>query len=762
MQNWTIQPIAHPMILMIIVAILVGLLLLRPRFAQLSGRRRIGLMVLRLAIIAMAFLATLRPGCVQKMERTQSATLVVLADTSRSMELPHRSDDSTRFESMQLMLEENRELISELVGGGIQFKFFGFDGEVTELPFEQGAVVFPEKPKGGETDIGNSVFETALASRKERVVGMLVLSDGVINVSDPKIELDQAASILDDMSVPLYAVPFGNLGDTGQVADVAVLSLPEQHRIAVENQLNVETTISARGFANQQVAVQLFVTDADGKEQLVDTNQFVPDQAYVEKKILLRHNPLEAGQFRMKVKVTPSGFEVATRNNELPSFLNVYEGGLRAVYLDGGIGWEQKFLRDALAKSAQDVELIHLSIYSDTRSRSDWPLGEEVAQWFRDPTIDVFIIGDVDANALFNASSQTKNLAALVDAIDQGKGFLMLGGAHSFGPGMYHSTPLDDILPIEMELDERQDFPPARLRNDLHINEPVKLIPTKDHFITRLGSEADYREAWKKLPPLVGANRFVGVKDNAEILLESEAGNPILVAGRLGGRVLAFAGDSTWRWVMQDYETEFKQFWRQILLWLADQDGREKNSVWVDLPQRRFQPGSFVSFHCRASDTIGALISGVDFKAELIKPDGSMIPLAIDSTTSKGSIEQGILADPGVYQIRLSGEHQGNNLADASIEFVVFDRDKEKATAAADPDQMAKLAAQTAKHGGRIVLPEELGNLLRELKENPPELIEVPLKWQLGQTSSDGMAFLALFALLLGVEWVLRKRWGLV
>ena len=761
MQSWTVQPIIHPIFLMVAMAILLSLMVLRPTYSKLIPSRRRKLMALRLGVIVMAFLAALRPGCVQMEERSQSATIIFLADVSRSMELPHRSDDSTRYGFLKSMLEENQSLLSELAGSGIEFKFFGFDNAIEELAFENGQVELPVEPKGGETDIGTSVFETALQSRKKRVVGMFVLSDGVQNVSDPKIEMTQAADILDDMSVALYAVPFGTLGDTGQVADVAVLRLPEQHRIAVKNQLNVETIISARGYANQPVAVQLFVTDSNGVEQLVDTNQFVPDTAYVEQKVLLRHNPQVPGQYRMKVKVTPSGYEVATRNNELQSFLNVYEGGLRVLYLDGGVGWEQSFLRRAISSAAQDVELTTFTIYPDELGRvQEWPL--DLAKYFQDPTFDVFIIGDVDSRALFEKNRQSGNLEALVNAIDDGKGFMMLGGSHSFGPGGYHSTPLDDILPIKMNLNERQDFPPAPLRKDLHINEPVKLVPNKDHFITRLGSDVDFREAWRVLPPLTGANRFVGVKDNAEILLESENGQPILVAIQLGGRVLAFAGDSTWQWVMQDYENEFKQFWRQVLLWLANQDGREKNSVWIDLPQRRFQPNSFVSFTCRASDSIGALIEDVDFKAELINPDQSKTVLTIDRATSKGQIEQGILSEPGIYQILLSGARNGESLEPASIEFVVFDRDKEKAIAAADPDQMAKLAAQTKKHGGRVVWPEDFGEVLQQLKDNPPEVIEIPLKWQLGQTAIDGAIYLLIFTALLGAEWILRKKWGLV
>ncbi len=763
MANWSFQPIASPMLLAVIAAILIALLFLGPAFGKISGSRRWTLSLVRLGIVLMALLATLRPGCVQQIERSQSATLLFIADTSRSMELPHRADDSTRYGAMKQMLQDSKAQIAELIDGDIAVKFFGFDGQLYDLDFVDGQVVLPEKPTGSETDIASSLFKSAIDSRQERLIGVMIASDGVPNVLDPQIELSQAAEILDDLSVPLFAIPFGLPGDTGQVADVAVLSLPEQHRIAVKNQLNVEATISARGYANQPVRIDLYVTDAAGQEQQVDSVRYVPDKSYVEKKVLLRHTPLEAGQYRMRVHaVAESGNELALRNNDLPSFLNVYEGGLRVLYLDGGFGWTQSFVRDAIASSAQDVELIVLPIPSDEKSRKQWPLGGLVTDWFKDPTIDVYIIGDVDSRALHHPARQTQNLELLEQAIDRGKGLIMLGGAHSFGPGRYHSTPLDDILPIQMNLDEQQDFPPAKLRRDLHINEPVKLIPTGEHFLTRIGSEVDFRTAWESLPPLVGANRFVDVKDNAQILLKSENGNPILVAGRLGGRVLAFAGDSTYRWVMHDHENEFKKFWRQILLWLADQDGREKNSVWIDLPQRRFPPSSYISFQCRASDTEGSLITGAQFNANLVKPDGTSSTIAIDGGSQKGEIFEDALQQPGVYQIKLTGTHRGKELGDSLFEFVVFDRDREKAISSADPDQMARLAAQTAAHGGKVVLPEQFGQQLQYLKDNPPETIEVPLKRQLGQDFTDAAVFLVLFVLLLGIEWILRKNWGLV
>ena len=151
----------------------------------------------------------------------------------------------------------------------------------------------------------------------------------------------------------------------------------------------------------------------------------------------------------------------------------------------------------------------------------------------------------------------------------------------------YQRTPLADILPIKMDKTESQDFGET-VRRDLHINREIHVKPTKDHYLTRL-SDADGGSIWAQFPKLPGANRFVGVKDNAEVLLTtSEGKNPLLVTANVGGRVAAFAGDQTWRWKMAGQGDAYDQFWRQVVLWLAFWDARTDQSVNIELPQRRF------------------------------------------------------------------------------------------------------------------------------------------------------------------------------
>ena len=72
---------------------------------------------------------------------------------------------------------------------------------------------------------------------------------------------------------------------------------------------------------------------------------------------------------------------------------------------------------------------------------------------------------------------------------------------------------------------------------------------------------------------------------------------------------------------------------------------------------------------------------------------------------------------------------------------------------------MAQLAEMTKPAGGAALAAEELPDLLKRLAEKPPELKEEVVA---KVTYWDTWPFFLMFVGLLGTEWFLRKRWGLV
>lgn len=60
-------------------------------------------------------------------------------------------------------------------------------------------------------------------------------------------------------------------------------------------------------------------------------------------------------------------------------------------------------------------------------------------------------------------------LKAVRDAVyNQGTGFLMVGGANSFGPGGFHRTPIEEILPVNMDITNKKVLPKGALAIILH------------------------------------------------------------------------------------------------------------------------------------------------------------------------------------------------------------------------------------------------------------------------------------------------------
>ena len=102
--------------------------------------------------------------------------------------------------------------------------------------------------------------------------------------------------------------------------------------------------------------------------------------------------------------------------------------------------------------------------------------------------------------------------------------------------------------------------------------------------------------------PWTGPTSFCGWPAAPKSLADAGENQPLLVAQNYGaGRVLAFAGDTTWHWWMHGFEAAHKRFWRQIILWLARKDQTQEGNVWVRLDKRRFAPGERVDFTAGAS-----------------------------------------------------------------------------------------------------------------------------------------------------------------
>jgi uncharacterized membrane protein len=747
----SLYPIFDSYALVAVVAlVLMGLMWFGPSRQRLGPWQRAMLAMLRTMVIMLLLLAMLRPTLIYTQTKKQAATLVVLADQSRSMTVPDAIGNKTRWTALSNAVEEASPAFARLQQD-FELKAYTFDSELHDAIVENGKIALPEKPEGTQTAIGSSIEDMLGREAGKRLLGVVLLSDGAQRAYAPRdIPPQTAAARLKHLGYPIFTFPLGQSRGLGEAKDVSVKDLVANPTVFVKNELTVSGQVRVDGFVNLEIPVRLLFETSPGKMEAVAQQKIKATTDGQQIPVTFRYVPQVPGEFRVTIEAGEQKGELVTTNNGLSTFVNVLKGGLNVLYLEGALRVEQKFIRRAL-DSSPDTKVDYLRI--DPRDAKTLPTN--LAESFQPGKYDVYILGDIDATAFPNGE-----LAALAKCVQRGAGLVMLGGFQSFGAGGYADTPLANVLPIVMNRFERQTLNET-LRTDLHWPGPLSMRPTalgQMHFALMLaGNPQESAAVWAKLPPLEGANKFRGLAPGVVILASAGNDKPLLVAHNYGdGRVMAFAGDSTWRWWMNGYDAAFKRFWRQVVLWLARKDQLQESNVWIRLTQRRFAPMQRVDFVVGANAPSGEPIADATFKAELVLPDGTRRPVALvrQEEQMAGSLRD--LQAAGDYSLEVTATQKGQSLGGSRARFLVFQQDLELDNASADISTMEGLAAMT---GGRSLAPEELPALIKKLAEDTQSL---DIQQETKKTFWDTWTFFLTLVALLSVEWFLRKRWGLV
>ncbi len=771
MDTWQISPILERYFggtsYALVAALTCGLLaawILSVLFTRIATPRRVVLALLRVLTILLLMIAMLRPERVYTQLQKQSATLAILIDQSRSMTLDDTLNGVSRWELLRDALDKSAASLAALAED-VELRTYGFADDTEPLLGEGGRVELADQPRGEQSAYGRALREVLRREDGKRLIAFILAGDGAQQTLGVDTDLPEtAARQLAQQNCPLYTVGFGGRQGASQARDIAVESMPDDLTVFAKNRLTVTGTLRASGYVNRDLPVQLIVVDDQGEEQIVATESYRATRDGEQLRYQLSYVPPQPGEYPLLVRAVPQEGEATTTNNELPTYLTVLAGGLRVLYLQGELRQEQRFLRRALAASP-DIDVSLLTLH--TRDRARWP--SDLARYFEPGAFEVYILGDLDSAAFRPADAalgRPSDLELLAEAVRQGAGLLTLGGWHAYRPGGYHKTPLAQVLPVLMDarLDRfiRQNFGEP-VDTTLHWPGPLQMRPAEPwgtrHYLMQLGVGEDRQAAWSKLPPLTGANKFRGVRDGAEVLAEDQQGHPLLVAGQPGGRVLAFAGDSTWRWVMQGERDAHRRFWRQAILWLARQEEGDEGSVWIKLDSRRFLPGQRVTFRSGARSAAGDPLTNARLTATVVHPDGDQRPVRL---VRQGDYFRGTVTDAnqaGTYTLRVTATSEGAEMGQHESRFMVYTTDRELSGVTADPGLLRNLAAQTGEQGGRWLTPEELPALFEALRQKPLQLEE---KVKLTVTYWDRGTLLLLLVGVLSTEWFLRKKWRLV
>ena len=742
-------------VLMVAAGLAAVLVLVGPDRSRVEGFRLKWLVGLRVAAFLAIVLCMLRPTVVAQRRLQREGDLLVLVDASESMTVADAPAGQTRWEHLVSSLEaaapEARELLDE---GHLRLHLWRFDRGLEGVPVTADDPfpldpVWVKQEGSEETALGTALDEAVQTTSFESLAGVIVLSDGAQHAYPPRdLPPQTVARRLGESGIPLWSVLFGQQRSGSQGRDAEIVQLSVADDVFVKTTVEVSGRVRLTGFGDRDVVVRLLVEEPDGVLEEVARTVVRSVGADAEETVRLSWRPEQPGERKLSLVVDPLEGETVITNNEVSSFVNVIDGGLQVVYLEGALRVEQRFLRRTLAASP-DMQVAFRWI--DSSDRSDWPV--DLSDVLTDE-VDVFLIGDLDSSAV-----SPEQLALINDRVGQGAGLGLLGGLHAFEAGGWGSTPLQPALPFERDPLSRQRFDEP-IRESLHLRGPLQMLPDERFggiSILRLAdTPAENLAAWRELPPLEGANTLGPLAAAARPLAVSQAGDPLLVAKNYGtGRVAALAVDSTWRWVMQGEDRAHRRFWRQFIFWLASRDDITDDALWVRPAQRRISAGMPLSFNAGLRQADGEPIEDAVVEAEIVAPDGTKRPVRLvrDGESWAGQLTD--CSQPGDWTIAAAAARDGQPVASREARFTVFRQDLEMANPIANGLVMRQLAEET---GREPQLAEDIAAIFEELLERPAVYeSEAEWNWSLW----DSWPMLLVTVGLLSLEWFLRKRWGL-
>jgi len=757
MSSFQIEPIYDSAVFALVAsAVAIAVLLLVTPPTEHPTQKR-WLLAFRAFAALILVVAMFRPGFVKTDTAAAEATLVVAVDTSRSMTLP--DDDQTDRWTHQKQAWQTLASGLEPLAESMNIRLIGYDETTTEITNSNPESLDDLKSTGELTDLNAAVNSAISIVQGQPLAGVVLMGDGTQTAEVQGTGAQRVAQTLKNWGVPLWTVPIGQTGGAAGNRDVSVDALPESYSLFAGNDAQVSFQVSLRGLAGISVPVEVSWIDSKGQSTTAATRQLLAETASDVQSVSIPITAPKPGVYRLRVAAKAQTGEWVTTNNFQTAFVNVREGGGRILYVEGESLYEQRFLRMALRRFP-DLDLTYQWIPRDTASR--WPIPLDNA--FAVGKYDIYIIGDVDADAIGN-----EQLEELSEAVAAGAGLLMLGGYHTFDAGGYASSPLADVLPIRMNASLRRDIG-EEVQTDAadQIEGPLQIELARPHPITNLGS-TEAAKIWNGLPPLLGANRFVGPKvaPGVQILLETSDQQPLMVVGEFGrGRTAAIAFDSTWRWWREGQSEAHRRFWRQVMLWLLSREEDSGERIAIELDSRRFATNAQTKFQASLA-TLSAADNPVRLSAEIVDESNRVTDindLSEKSESNLQSISGSIPAlEPGYYRLRVSPSENSSAVETEELAFQVIDQSREMATPMADPVYLRQLAEITSEHGGGAFTYKQMDELIERISERRKQA-EAPVveKYTLGDDPLTGWFMFVLFAAALVIEWTLRRRWGLV
>ncbi|MEM6648110.1 MAG: carboxypeptidase-like regulatory domain-containing protein [Bacteroidota bacterium] len=703
-----------PWLLILLIAVAVGLAVwsYRGTVPALSPGKQAVLTGLRALTLAIVLFLLAEPLLQRTDVQEEPPTLAILIDQSKSVGL-------MAADSAGLNAQLAQALTEDALGASTQLYTFG--SRLLPLPPDSlGTLAY----EGERTNIASALDAARDDLDDANLQGVILLTDGRYNTGRNPLYTAER------YPVPIHTVV---LGDTTQQRDVVIRRVTTNDIAYLGTELPVQVSVRTEGYANETLRVTLLQDGA------VVGSSPLPTRGAGEYTATLAYTPQATGTLRLTATVSRLDGELTYENNRSSTLVRVVENKRRIL-----------LVADA---AAPDVSALRQVLSADPNTEVSTLTRKAVGQYFEGAVPD---LASFDLLVLVNypgRSTDPQLAAGLTQAHNGGTPVFFLLGPQTQAQAL-NGNVFADLLPAL----------PARVRAS---SVDATIVPTPAAlrhpiFDTPAATAFD----WNRLPPLRINESTWEVDASAQTLATVrirgiDFPNPLVVIQRQAGRRSAmFLGAESWRWlnVAEDLD-DARQLWLSLL---------DNTVQWLTTPEDdrpvRVAPNALLFTGDEAVQLSGQVydeslnpISDATVIVNVQRPDGTTSPYTMQARGSGlYALDAGSLPE-GTYTYTASAERNGSVLGDDAGSFRVGALDLEFRDTRADASLMRQVAQRS---GGRALSIDQLDTLPAQLAElslpvrRTEAVVETPL-WH-------RYPFLVAIAVLLTIEWFLRKRSGMV
>jgi len=563
-----------------------------------SPGRRYFLYSLRVITLVLLLLVVLQPQLELKHIQPMRNVVAVLLDDSKSLSVKTFPQEQPRAELVRRALAGNRDYFERLKKTH-QVDFYFVSDHLDPVSHEAAPGRF--KPRGFNTDFTRVFMELQKRYNGPSLQGVILFSDGA-DLTQPEgavsSELADQAARFEGPVHTLMAGSAEGFKDLGihklEVSDFGFIHQPVRLTATVTAQNLGQRSISVVLKEGDKILASRVLALHPGQERYQVELQFTP--GLTGKRLYTLSLPLFAG-------------EAVEVNNQVHFQVNVVRDRIRVLHLNGRPSWDSRFLREVLVNNPK-VDLLSFfilrtlsdDVMATTPELSLIPFPSNLL--FNDylNSFDLVIF----QNFRFIPFIDKNYLPNIKKFVEQGGGFLMIGGDLAFQAGGYQRTAVEDILPVQMDRNSKW-----------YVTDEFKtqVMPAlARHPVLRLEKDdARNLEAWGTMPALQGLNVGLVPVKGAQVLAgysgaDGQGIHPVVAARQIGlGRSLVLATDTSWNWnflrVGQGGSGRYYQkFWENVIAWMTRDPQTDPIHLETDKERYREEETVLVQFQAQGRD----------------------------------------------------------------------------------------------------------------------------------------------------------------